>query len=102
MRGLETFVEQVLALLVAELVADIAGLAQPLAVAIGQLAWLLQLLAIGHDDAVIMLCVLQIVLAEHRVARRLGIARKREIFLGDVRGCAPDLHIRSVGFEATR
>src|SRR5262245_35388126 len=69
MRGLEAFVEQVLTLLVAELVADVAGLAQPLAVAIGQLARLLQLLAIGHDDAIVMLCVLQIVLAQHRVAR---------------------------------
>jgi hypothetical protein len=66
---LEGFVEQILTLIVAELIADITRLAQPLAIAIGQLARLLQLLAVGHDDAVVVFRVLQIVFAEHRVAR---------------------------------
>jgi hypothetical protein len=69
MRRLEGFVEQVLTLFVAEIIADVTGFAQALAVAIGQLARLLQLLAIGHDDAVVMLRVLEIVFAEHRIAR---------------------------------
>jgi len=58
MRRLEGFVEQILALIVAEIVADVTRLAQALTVAIGQLARLLQLLAVGHDDAVVMLRVL--------------------------------------------
>src|SRR5262249_48450030 len=53
MRRLEGFVEQILTLFVAEVIADVTGLAQALAVAIGQLARLLQLLAVGHDDAVV-------------------------------------------------
>jgi hypothetical protein len=58
MRRLEGFVEQILALIVAEIIADVTRLAQALTVAIGQLARLLQLLAVGHDDAVVMLRVL--------------------------------------------
>jgi hypothetical protein len=69
MRRLEGLVEQILTLIVAELIADVTRFAQPLTVAIGQLARLLQLLAVGHDDAVVMLRVLQIVFAEHRIAR---------------------------------
>ena len=69
MRRLEGLVEQILTLIVAELIADVTRFAQPLTVAIGQLARLLQLLAVGHDDAGVMLRVLQIVLAEHRIAR---------------------------------
>jgi hypothetical protein len=69
MRRLEGFVQQILALIVAELIADVTRFAQSLTVAIGQFAWLLQLLAVGHDDAGVMLRVLQIVLAKHRIAR---------------------------------
>jgi len=58
MRRLEGFVEQILTLFVAEIIADVTRLAQALTVAIGQLARLLQLLAVGHDDAVVMLRVL--------------------------------------------
>jgi hypothetical protein len=58
MRRLEGFVEQILALILAEVIADVTRLAQALTVAIGQLARLLQLLAVGHDDAVVMLRVL--------------------------------------------
>ena len=98
----EPVVEHVFALVVAELVAEVTGLAQALAVAVGQLAGLLQLLAVGHDDARVVLGVLQIILCQHRVAGRLSIPRERKIFFGDMRGRAPDLHIRSVGFEAAR
>jgi hypothetical protein len=69
MRRLEGFVEQILTLIVAEIIADVTGFAQALAVAIGQFARLLQLLPVGHDDAGVMLRVLQIVFAKHRIAR---------------------------------
>ncbi len=58
MRRLEGFVQQILTLFVAEIIAEVTRLAQALTVAIGQLARLLQLLTVGHDDAVVMLCVL--------------------------------------------
>ena len=61
-----------------------------------------QLLAIRHDDARVMFGVLQIVLCKHRVAGRLRIPGERKILLRDMRRRAPDLHIRSVGFEAAR
>ena len=65
-------------------------------------ARLLQLLAIGHDDAAVVLGVLQIVLGQHRVARGLRVARERQILLGDMRRRAPDFHVRTIGFEAAR
>jgi hypothetical protein len=60
------------------------------------------LLAVGHDDAIIMLGVLEIILRQNRVARRLGISRQRHVFLGNVGRCAAQLHIRAVTFEAPR
>ena len=96
----EPFVQDVLAFIVAELVATIAR--QAMAVAVGHIARLLQLLAIGHDDAHIVLGVLQIILRQHRVAGRLSIARESQILLGDMRRRAPDFHIRSIGFETAR
>jgi hypothetical protein len=60
------------------------------------------LFAVGHDDAIIMLRVLEIILGQHRIAGRLGIARERHIFLGDVSGRAAQLHIRTIAFEAPR
>ena len=90
----------VAAILVAEVVALAA---HALTVAIGHIAaLLLQLLAIGHDDAAVVLGMLQIILREHRVAGGLRIASERQIFLGDMRRGAPDLHIRAVGFETAR
>ena len=73
-----------------------------LAIAIGHVAWLGQLLPIRHDDAHVMFGVLQIVLCKHRVAGSLRIPGERKILLRDMRRRAPDLHIRSVGFEAAR
>ncbi len=60
------------------------------------------LFAVGHDDSIIMLRVLEIILGQHGIAGRLGIARERHIFLGDVSGCAAQLHIRTIAFEAPR
>jgi hypothetical protein len=77
MLGREPVVEHVLAVVVAELVAEVARLAQALAVAVGQLARLLQLLAIGHDDTGVVLRVLEVILGQHRVAGRLGVAGER-------------------------
>ena len=57
------------------------------------------LLAEGHDDAVVVLCVLQIILGEHRIARRLGIMSQRNVLLRNVRGSTPDFHIRTVALE---
>jgi hypothetical protein len=61
-RRLKAVVEPLFPLVVTEFVAYIARLAHALAVAVGHVARLLQLLAIGHDDARVMLGVLQIVL----------------------------------------
>jgi len=60
------------------------------------------LLAVSQDDAVVMLRVLQIIFGQHRIACRLSIARKRQIFLGDVGRRAADFHLGSVGLEASR
>jgi hypothetical protein len=60
------------------------------------------LLTEGHDDAIIVLGVLEIVLSEHRVAGGRGIARKRNVLLGDVRRSTSELHVRSRAFEAAR
>jgi hypothetical protein len=95
----------VAAIVVAEVIAlaTLAGDADALAVAIGHVATLrLQLLAIGHYDAAVVLGMLQVILGEHRVAGRLRVAGERQIFLGDMRRGAADLHIRAVGFETAR
>jgi hypothetical protein len=95
----------VAAIIVAEVLAlaALAGNADALTVAVGHVAAvLLQLLAIGHDDAAVVLGMLQIILRQHRVAGGLRIASERQIFLGDVRRGAADLHVRAVGFETAR
>jgi hypothetical protein len=105
-RRLEAVVEPLFPLVVAELVADIAHLGSPahaLAIAVDRVDRRLgQLLAISHDDARIMLGVLQIILCQHGIARRLRIAGERKILLRDMRRRPPDFHVRSVGFEAAR
>jgi hypothetical protein len=63
---------------------------------------LLQLLAIGHDDAIVVFCMLEIVFGENGVARRLCIARKRQIFLRNMSRSTADLYIGSVRLEAAR
>jgi hypothetical protein len=42
------------------------------------------LVAEGHDDAVVVLGVLQIVLSQHRIARGCRIAGERHVLFGDV------------------
>ena len=49
----------------------------------------------GGNDAVVVLGVLQIVFRHDPVAGALGVAGKRRVFLGDVLGRAPDLHVRT-------
>jgi hypothetical protein len=95
-------VEHVIAAIVIAELVIVARLAQTLAVAVGHVARLLQLIAVGHDDAGVVLGVLQIILCQHRVAGRLSITRESEILLGDMRRRAPDFYIRAVGFEAAR
>ena len=98
-------VECLLSVVVAELLATLARVAGPahaLAVPIHGIARLIELLAIGHDDADVMLGVLEIVFCEHRIAGRLSIARQGEILLGYMRRRAPDFHLRSIGLEAPR
>jgi hypothetical protein len=97
----KTVVQHVVATII---VAEVVALAsRPLTVAVGHVAaLLLQLLAIGHDDAAVVLGVLQIVLGEHRIAGRLRIASERQIFFGNMCRGATDLHIRAVGLETAR
>ena len=57
---------------------------------------------IGIQDAIIMLCVLQIIFRHDAVARTLRIARQRGVFVGDLLRGATDLHIRTVAFKAAR
>ena len=92
----------VVTVLVAELLTSVARLARALAVAVHALARLIELLAIGHDDANIMLGVLEIVLRKHRIAGRLSIAGEREILLRYMRRRAADFHLRAVGFKTPR
>ncbi len=60
------------------------------------------LLAERHDDAVVVLGVLEIVLGQHRIARRLRIPRQRDVFLGDMSGSTAQLDVRPRTFEAAR
>ena len=60
------------------------------------------LLAKGHDDAVIVLSVLHIVLGQHRVAGRMRIARQLHIFFRNMRRRAAQLDIRPGALKAPR
>jgi len=81
-------------------VTHLARCANPLAIAVHALALLIELLAIGHDDAAIMLGVLQIVFCKYRIARRLGVARQGHILFSYMSRRAPNFHVRAIGFEA--
>ena len=103
----EGLLEAVIAALaiVAELVRALARLARSthaVAATIGPLARLVELVAIGHDDAAVMLGMLQIVLSQHRVAARLRLARQREVLLRDVGGGTANPLCRAVRFGAAR
>jgi hypothetical protein len=60
------------------------------------------LFAESHDDAIIVLGVLKIILSQNRIARRLGVSRKRHVFLGDMRRRPAQLHIRTVALKTPR
>jgi len=63
------------------------------------LAELVALLILGlgrRNDAEIVLGVLQVVLGQYRIARRLGVTRKLQVFLGDVGGVAAHLYVGAV------
>ena len=54
------------------------------------------------DQAIVVLGVLIIVLGRHRVAGRLRVTGKLDVFLGDVRRSSADLDVGSVGLENPR
>ncbi|SFV38238.1 hypothetical protein SAMN04488557_3647 [Hyphomicrobium facile] len=56
-------------------------------------ALLRHLFAIAEDDAIVVFRVLQVILSQHRIARRQRVTRKRYVLLGDMRGRAADFHI---------
>ena len=95
----------VVAALVAEVVATVAHIAGPayaLTIAVHAIARLIELVAIGHDDAAIVLSVLQIILRQHGIAGCLRVTRQSDIFFGDVCWSAADFHVRAIGFKAAR
>src|ERR1700738_1595082 len=57
---------------------------------------LTELLLRGCDQAEIMLGVLEVIFGRYRIAGRMGVAGKLEIFLRHVIGRSADLHIRAV------
>ena len=54
------------------------------------------------DQTIVVLGVLIVVLGGHRVSRRLRVAGKLNIFLGDVRRISADLDVGSVELENPR
>ena len=102
----EAVFDTIAAVIVAEFVSAVTHLARCAhtltIIAVHALALRIDLLAIGHDDAGVMLGVLQIILCEHRIARRLRVARQSHVFLSYMGRSAPDFHIRAIGFEAAR
>jgi hypothetical protein len=60
---------------------------------------LADLLPVRHDDAIVMLGVLEIAFCQNRIARRLRVAGELDVFLGDMHRIAADFYIRSVRLE---
>src|SRR5262245_31713559 len=56
----------------------------------------------SHDDAIVMLGVLEIALRRDHVAGRERVAGERHVFLGDMRRRAPNLHVGAVRFVVPR
>ena len=54
----------------------------------------------GGDQPVVVLGVLEIVLGHHAVAARLGVARQRRVFLGDLLRGSTNLDVGTVAFIA--
>ncbi len=59
------------------------------------------LLAEAHDDAVVVLGVLHVILRQHGIAGRQRITRQRHVFFSDMRRRAAELHIRARALEAS-
>ena len=99
-RLLAHFAASVIAVVITEIVAGIKavtghGLANACRCGIATALSIL-LLAISDDYSGIVFGVLQVVFSKNRVARRVGITSKREIFLSNMMRCATDFYIRSV------
>ena len=62
----------------------------------------LELLAVGHDYAAVVLGVLEIILSQNAIAGRLRVTCERQVFLRNMGGGAANFHIGSVRLEATR
>lgn len=60
------------------------------------------LLAERHDDAIVVLGVLEIILRQHGIARGLRVARESNVLFRDMGGRAPQLDVRARAFEAPR
>jgi hypothetical protein len=56
----------------------------------------------GCDDAVVMLCVLEVVLRHHPVAGAVRVTGKGCVFLGNLLSRAADLHVRAVALVIAR
>jgi hypothetical protein len=63
---------------------------------------LADLLAVSHDDAIVVLRMLEIVFRQNRITGRLGIPGERHVLLSNVSGRAAQLHIRTVALETPR
>jgi hypothetical protein len=63
---------------------------------------LADLLAVSHDDAIVVLRMLEIVFHQNRITGRLGIPGERHVLLSNVSGRAAQLHIRTVALETPR
>jgi hypothetical protein len=87
-----------LALLVALLLAAIglALLLPVLLVLAVLLALLLHMSLVGHDQAVIVLGMLEVILGHDAVAGRVRVAGELEVLLVNVVGVAADLHVGAV------
>jgi len=99
-------VEQIVGVVLAKIVTAFEAVIGPtqalLAVTVVALTRLMHLLAISHDDPAVVLRVLEIVLSQHGIARGLGVARKGDVFLGDMRGRTANFHVRPVRLKAAR
>jgi hypothetical protein len=60
------------------------------------------LLPVGHDDAIVVLGMLQIVFRKHWIATRKSIPRQSDVFLCDMSRCPAQLHVGTGAFKAPR
>jgi hypothetical protein len=82
--------------------AALCAVLRVVASAIARLSLAYLLLPVSHDDAVVVLCVLEIILRQHGIASRLSVPGQRHVFLGNMSGRAAQLHIGTVALETPR